>query len=203
MGRPAVLCPSPPLSFFFAGKLFGKRSATEECAPHPNKRRRWPVPLLETLLPRHMQIIYEINHRFLLEVAARWPGDTQRLRRMSIIEESSPKLVRMAHLAMVGSHAVNGVAQIHTRLLRCSLFPDFADLWPGKFSNKTNGVTPRRWLLGANRPLSDLLTKQLGSDRWVLDAAALQGLAAFASDPIFQAQWQVREMEGPLGPRLT
>src|SRR5205807_6287827 len=113
----------------------------------PEALERWPAPLVERVLPRHLQIIYEINHRFLKQVAARWPNDTDRLRRMSLIEEGSVKQVRMAHLSIVGGHSVNGVAEVHSRLVRTELVPDFAELWPERFNNKTNGVTPRRWLL--------------------------------------------------------
>ena len=116
--------------------------------------------MINDLLPRHMQIIYEINHRFLLEVRAFWPNDNNRLAAMSIIEESSPKMVRMSHLAVIGSHTVNGVAMIHTKLLKSVLFPDFLLMWPEKFINVTNGVTPRRWLLQANPALSSIYTRQ-------------------------------------------
>src|SRR5262249_55971798 len=119
---------------------------------------RWPVALLEVVLPRHLQIIFEINHRFLKQVAQRWPGDEARLARMSLIEEGPSKQVRMANLAIVGSHSVNGVAAVHSRLVRSELVPDFHQMWPAKFNNKTNGVTPRRWLLSANPALARLLT---------------------------------------------
>ena len=119
---------------------------------------KWPVSLLEYVLPRHMQIIYDINYRFLHQVATVWPGDLARLQRMSLIEEGEQKQVRMAHLAMVGSHSVNGVAALHTELVKTSLVPDFYQLWPARFNNKTNGVTQRRWLLRANPQLADLCT---------------------------------------------
>ena len=115
----------------------------------PEALEKWPVPMLEELLPRHMQIIFEINHRFLCQVDAKWPGDVERLAAMSIIEESQPKMVRMAHLAVVGSHVVNGVAEIHTALVKSRLFPEFNEMWPGRIVNVTNGVTPRRWILQA------------------------------------------------------
>ena len=121
----------------------------------PEALERWPVALFERLLPRHLQIIYEINHRFLREVQTRWPGDDgPRCARMSIIEEGAGKQVRMAHLATVGSHSVNGVAKLHTELVKRELLPDFYELWPERFNNKTNGVTPRRWLLHANPRLT-------------------------------------------------
>jgi starch phosphorylase len=110
------------------------------------------VALLEYVLPRHVQIIYDINARFLQRVATKWPGDLERMRRMSLIEEGPQRQVRMAHLAVVGSHAVNGVAALHSELLKTSLMPDFYQLWPERFTNKTNGVTQRRWLLGEPAP---------------------------------------------------
>ena len=116
----------------------------------PEALEKWPVALLEHVVPRHLQIIYEINRRFLEHVAAVWPGDHERLRRMSLIEEGASSQVRMAHLAIVGSHSVNGVSALHSRLVQTTLAPDFYRLWPERFNNKTNGVTPRRWLLQAN-----------------------------------------------------
>jgi len=142
---------------------------------------RWPVAMFERLLPRHLQIIYEINARFLGEVAERWPGDHDRLRRMSIIEEGRERQIRMAHLATVGSHSVNGVARLHSELVTRDLLPDFHAMWPERFQNKTNGVTPRRWLLIANPPLSRTLTHAIGPD-WVRDLDALTELARHADD---------------------
>ena len=112
----------------------------------PEALEKWPVPLLESVLPRHLQIIYEINRRFLEETAVAYPGDRERLKRMSLIEEATPKQVRMANLAIVGSHSINGVSAIHTRLIQKSLVPDFFQLCPERFNNKTNGITQRRWL---------------------------------------------------------
>ena len=151
----------------------------------PEALEKWPVPLMERVLPRHLQIIYEINHRFLTRVAATWPGDEARLERMSIIEEGPPKHVRMAHLAIVGSHSVNGVAQLHTTLLKRDLVPDFYELWPEKFNNKTNGVTQRRWLLKANPKLARLITETIG-DGWITDLQELKKLEPRAEDPSFQ-----------------
>lgn len=156
----------------------------------PEALEKWPVPLLQNLLPRHLQIIFEINHRFLQQVALQWPGDVERLSRMSIIEESDPKMVRMATLAVVGSHTINGVAKIHSHLLTTRLFPDFYEMWPQRFQNKTNGVCPRRWLLAANPALSSLITRALGSEDWVVNMEKLQTLGALASDPRFQAEWR-------------
>ena len=133
----------------------------------PEAMEKWPVSLLEYVLPRHMQIIYDINYRFLHQVTTVWPGDLARLQRMSLIEEGEQKQVRMAHLAMVGSHSVNGVAALHTELVKTSLVPDFYQLWPARFNNKTNGVTQRRWLLRANPQLADL-PRTIGDD-WIMD----------------------------------
>jgi starch phosphorylase len=159
---------------------------------------RWPVALLENVLPRHLQIIYEINHRFLKQVAERWPGDVARLGRMSLIEEAPSKQVRMAHLAIVGSHSVNGVAAVHSRLVRTELVPDFHELWPEKFNNKTNGVTPRRWLLSANPALARLITKAIGPG-WVTDLDRLAGLEAYAADPHFRKEFLSVKRQNKLG----
>jgi glycogen phosphorylase len=149
----------------------------------PEALERWPVGMFEALLPRHLQIIYEINLRFLREVQMHWPGDSERLRRVSIIEEGYPKQVRMAHLAAVGSHSVNGVAQLHTDLVKSQLMADFFALWPERFNNKTNGVTPRRWLLHSNPRLTKLLISRLGPG-WIdlPELTRLQALTAFADD---------------------
>jgi starch phosphorylase len=154
----------------------------------PEALERFPVPLLEHVLPRHLQIIYEINRRFLDQVAAARPGDDGRLQRMSLIEEGTPKQVRMAHLAIVGSHSVNGVAALHTDLLKMSLFADFTALWPERFNNKTNGVTQRRWLLKANPVLADLLTRTVG-DGWITDLSRLRDLEPHAQDRAFQQEF--------------
>ena len=155
----------------------------------PEALEKWPNPMLERLLPRHLQIIYEINARFLREVACRYPYDADRLRRMSIIEEGEPKQVRMAHLAIVGSSSVNGVSQLHTDLLRTTVLRDFAEYWPSKFNNKTNGITPRRWLQKANPPLAHLITEAIG-DRWITDLEELRKLEAFADDPGFRERFR-------------
>ncbi|MFZ5802640.1 MAG: glycogen/starch/alpha-glucan phosphorylase [Candidatus Omnitrophota bacterium] len=159
----------------------------------PEALETWAVPLFEHLLPRHMQIIYEINSRFLREIANRFPGDIERLKRMSIIEEGDPKRIRMAYLAIVGSHSVNGVSALHSELLKSKLFRDFFDLFPEKFNNKTNGITQRRWLLKSNRSLSELITHRIG-DRWAWDLYELKKLLPFAEDPEFRREWrQVKE----------
>ncbi|MEZ4405391.1 MAG: glycogen/starch/alpha-glucan phosphorylase [Polyangiales bacterium] len=143
---------------------------------------RWPVALFEQLLPRHLQIIYEINARFLRQVMNRWPSDTGRVSRMSLIEEGPERQIRMAHLAVVGSHKVNGVAALHTELLKRDVLTDFAELWPERFTNKTNGVTPRRWLLACNPRLADLVTDCAGPG-WATDLDRLESFAAHADDP--------------------
>jgi starch phosphorylase len=145
---------------------------------------RWPVAMFERLLPRHLQIIYEVNRRFIRSVMARFPGDEARIRRMSIIEEGPEKKVAMAHLAVVGSHAVNGVAALHSDLLTRDVLRDFAEMSPQKFSNKTNGVTPRRWLWHCNPRLSALITEAIGPD-WVTDLDQLEKLAPLAKDASF------------------
>lgn len=147
----------------------------------PEALERWPVPLFEELLPRHLQIIYEINHRFLRDVHVFAPNDHSRQRRMSIIEEGAVKQVRMAHLAVVGSHSVNGVARLHSELIKTDLMPEFAELWPDRFCNVTNGVTPRRWLLNANPRLSRVIESRLGAS-WATNLDSLEGLLAHRDD---------------------
>ncbi|HET7872936.1 MAG TPA: glycogen/starch/alpha-glucan family phosphorylase, partial [Terriglobales bacterium] len=154
----------------------------------PEALERWPVSLLEHVLPRHMEIIFGINHQFLRTVARRWPTEIERQRRMSIIEEGPEKQVRMAHLAIVGSHAVNGVSRLHTELLKSSLVPDFADLWPERFSNKTNGVAPRRWILKANPGLARLITQAVG-ENWIVDLEQLRAIENLAADSGFQREF--------------
>jgi glycogen phosphorylase len=151
----------------------------------PEALETWPVDLFGRLLPRHLEIIYEINRRFLQDVAAKYPGDVDRLRRMSLIGEGGERRVRMANLAIVGSHSVNGVAALHTRILKNTLFGDFDRFYPQKFKNITNGVTPRRWLLQANPALSTLITKAIGPD-WVCDLSRLSALLPLAEDPQFR-----------------
>jgi len=160
----------------------------------PEALETWPVVLIGHLLPRHLEIIYEINHRFLQEVAAKYPGDEQRLSRMSIIQEGHERRVRMAHLAIVGSHSVNGVAALHSDILKASLFADFHQFYPGKLRNITNGVTPRRWLLQANPALSKLITEAIGPE-WVCDLDRLKGLIPLAEDPQFRQKFAEAKME--------
>jgi len=155
----------------------------------PEALETWPVSMFERLLPRLLEIIYEINVRFLTEVSRQWPGDTARLNRMSLIQEEPEKRVRMAYLAIVGSFSVNGVAELHSRLLKQGLFRDFAELWPDKFNNKTNGVTQRRWLAACNPGLASLISEKIGED-WVTDLAQLEKLQPLADDPAFQDAWR-------------
>ncbi len=141
----------------------------------PEALETWPLALMEHVLPRHLEIIYEINQELLDRAAAHRPGDVDFLARLSLIDESGERRVRMAHLAIVGSHKVNGVSALHSQLLVQTIFADFASLWPERFTNVTNGVTPRRWLAQANPGLAGLLDRTLGSG-WRLDLEQLQGL---------------------------
>ena len=156
----------------------------------PEALETWPVAVLERLLPRHVQIIYEINFRFLNDVMHHHPGDTDLLARMSIIDEGNGKRVRMAHLAVVGSHKVNGVAALHTQLMKTSIFSDFDHFYPGRIVNKTNGITPRRWLRQANPGLAALVTEQLG-EHWAKNLDQLTQLAPLADDSAFRERFQV------------
>lgn len=155
----------------------------------PEALEKWDMEMIGLVLPRHLQIICEINQRFLDLVKIRYPGDEGRLQRMSIIEEGPVKRVRMAHLAMIGSHSVNGVAELHTKLLKEKIFPDYNEFYPGKFNSKTNGITPRRWLLQANPGLAKLITSKLGSS-WITNLDKLRGLEPLADDSCFQESWQ-------------
>jgi starch phosphorylase len=155
----------------------------------PEALEKWPVDLIGQLLPRHLEIIYEINARFLDEVRAAFPGDDDRLARMSLIDESGDRFVRMAHLATVGSYKVNGVARMHSDLLKQTVMRDFAELWPDKFCNVTNGVTPRRFVATANRPLASLITERIG-DQWLFDLQELRKLEPLADDEAFHERWR-------------
>lgn len=154
----------------------------------PEALETWSVPLFEKVLPRHLEIIYEINRRHLEEVDRHWPGDDARKTELSIIQEGSPKRIRMAHLAVVGSHHVNGVAELHTRLIRANLFPGFNELWKGKFVNVTNGVTPRRWVRGCN-PALGALCDEIAGPGWEADLGRLRKLDAQADRPAFQERF--------------
>ncbi len=155
----------------------------------PEALESWPVSLFEKLLPRHLQIIYEINLRFLKEVAKEFPGDNDRLRRMSIVEEGDVKKLRMAHLAVIGCHSINGVSELHSKLLKTALFKDFYEIFPEKFNNKTNGITQRRWLKKANEALSGLITDAIG-DGWVTDLYKLEKLLPLKDDKEFRNRWR-------------
>jgi starch phosphorylase len=154
----------------------------------PEALEKWPVTLFEHVLPRHLQIINEINVRFLEHVARVWPGDTARLQRMAIITADEPRHIHMGHLAIVGSHSVNGVSALHTELVKTTLAPDFFQLWPERFNNKTNGITQRRWLLQANPLLAQLLTDTIGAT-WITDLEALKALEPVAPDAGFQQEF--------------
>jgi len=154
----------------------------------PEALEKWRIKLIENLLPRHMHIIYEINRRWLNQVTSLYPGDLDRLEKLSIIEEGKEKRVRMANLAIVGSHSVNGVAALHTEILKNKVFKEFYEIWPEKFSSKTNGITQRRWLKLSNPSLSKLISSRIG-DSWITDLTQLQQLAGLAEDEEFQNQW--------------
>jgi starch phosphorylase len=155
----------------------------------PEALEKWPISIFGSLLPRHLEIILEINYHFLELVRKTYPGDEERVTRMSIIEETGEKYIRMAHLACVGSSAINGVAELHTDLLTSGILRDFFELWPGKFNNKTNGVTPRRWVVLNNRKLAGLISDKIG-DTWIKDLYELKKLEKFAKDRKFQNEWQ-------------
>lgn len=160
----------------------------------PEALEQWPVSLIERVLPRHIQIIYEINRRLLRDIWEAYPNDNDRLARMSIIAEGPEKQVRMATLGITGSHSVNGVAALHSDILKTSVFRDFYDFWPEKFNNKTNGITQRRWLKLCNPRLSDLITSHIG-DGWTTDLFALKQLAPLAEDAAFQEKWRNVKLE--------
>lgn len=155
---------------------------------------KWPVALMERVLPRHIQIIYEINRRFLDDVRKAHPDDQSRLNRMSVIEEGPEKHARMANLAIIGSHSVNGVAALHTEILKAGVFRDFYEMWPEKFNNKTNGITQRRWLRLCNPMLSGLISSRIG-DGWITDLDQLKKLVPLADDPAFRKEWRDVKME--------
>ena len=164
----------------------------------PEALERWPLEVFGRVLPRHLQIIYDINAHFLEEVRMRFLGDEERIRRMSIIDDSDQRYVRMAHLACIGSHSINGVAALHTELLKRDVLRDFYELWPRKFSNKTNGVTPRRWLALSNPLLAELITEHIGAG-WIKDLAELRRLEPFAEDAAFRARWRDIKLQNKRG----
>ena len=154
----------------------------------PEALEKWSVGLFRKVLPRHLQIIFEANKRFLAEVEKAWPGDLDKVQKLSLIEEGDNQMVRMANLAVIGSHSVNGVAALHTQLLKSDLFPEFDELYPGKFNNKTNGITPRRWLLSCNPRLAELISSRIGRG-WERNLDELHALEPLAKDPEFQRQF--------------
>src|SRR5512136_2966061 len=160
----------------------------------PEALEKWPVWFFEHILPRHLMIIYEINDHFLAEVQSRFPGDAERVGRMSIIEEHWERRVRMAHLAIVGSHSVNGVAALHTKILKNEVFSDFYEMYPERFNNKTNGITQRRWLKQANPPLSALISDYFG-EGWTTDLYEMHKLRPLAENPEFRARWLAVKQE--------
>ena len=160
----------------------------------PEALEVWPVAMFRRLLPRLLDIIYEINSRFIAEVSERWPGDGERVQRMSLIQEDGEPVIRMAFLAIVGSSSVNGVAALHSKLLTEGLFRDFAELWPDKFNNKTNGVTQRRWLAACNPDLSELISGKIGP-AWITELSGLKQLEKFVGDEEFQHQWRAIKLQ--------
>lgn len=163
----------------------------------PEALERWSCSMLESILPRHLEIIYHINYLHLQAVEKRYPGDVDRMRRMSLIEEEGEKRVNMAHLSIVGSHAVNGVARLHSEILKSDIFKDFYEMNPEKFQNKTNGITPRRWLLLCNPSLADLIAEKIGED-WIVHLDQLQKLRGLAKDPVFQRNVRQIKQENKL-----
>ncbi len=159
---------------------------------------KWPLSLFGKLLPRHLEIIFEINKRFLDQVRIAYPGDNDRIARVSVIDEYGPKYVRMANLACIGSYAINGVAEIHTQLLKKDLFPDYVQMWPDKFYNVTNGVTPRRFLLLINPELASLITSKIGKD-WITQLESLKHLEDYADDNAFQEEWRQIKLDNKKG----
>ncbi len=183
-----ILMDEKKLGWDEAWEITSKTMAYTNHTLLPEALEKWPVSLFERLLPRLLQIIYEINARFLKQVSRKWPGDTQRQTRMSIIEEGHGKYVRMAYLAIVGSFSVNGVAALHSDLLIKGLFKDFYELWPEKFNNKTNGVTPRRWIAHSNTLMTNLISKHIGNE-WIRDLGSIDKLKQYADDRAFSEDW--------------
>jgi starch phosphorylase len=160
----------------------------------PEALEKWPVDLIGRILPRHLQIIFEINERFLAIVRDKYPHDTERVKRLSLIEEGQEKRVRMAYLSIIGGHSVNGVAQLHSNLVKTTIFRDYYELYPERFNNKTNGITPRRWLKLSNPDLVKIINEKIG-DKWTTNLYELKKLEAFCDDPEFQKKWRVAKQE--------
>ncbi|TEW54432.1 glycogen/starch/alpha-glucan phosphorylase [Psychromonas sp. RZ22] len=184
-----ILVDEEGLEWDFAWKLCQSTFAYTNHTLLPEALEKWSVALFEKVLPRHLEIIYEINSQFLTQVVEeKWPGDDQKKEKLSIIEESQPRMVRMANLCVITAYKVNGVAAVHSELVKTDLFPEFHELFPGKLVNVTNGVTPRRWLKACNPGLATLLDETLGQD-WVLDLDKLKGILPKANDPVFQKRF--------------
>ena len=184
-----ILMDEHSLEWDEAWELTSKSMAYTNHTLLPEALEMWPVSMFRRLLPRILDIIYEINARFIVEISQRWPGDNDRIQRMSLIKEGSEPMIRMAYLAIVGSFSVNGVAALHSKLLREGLFRDFYELWPEKFNNKTNGVTQRRWLAACNKGLAELITDKIGGD-WVTELDELKALVTHADDAEFRKAWR-------------
>ncbi len=163
----------------------------------PEALEKWPLSIVEKVVPRHLQIIYEINSRFLKILELKYPGDKDKIARMSIVEEGDVKQVRMANLAIIGSHSVNGVAEIHSELVKTKLVPDFHELWPEKFNNKTNGVTPRRWIVSANPRLAELICDAIG-DKWIADLEEIKAIEPFCRDKEFLIKFSMIKRENKI-----
>ncbi|MEQ1579453.1 MAG: glycogen/starch/alpha-glucan phosphorylase [Steroidobacteraceae bacterium] len=184
-----LLVDEQALAWDDAWSIVGKTFAYTNHTLLPEALEQWPLPIFSKVLPRHLELIYEINARFLDEVRIRFLGDEARLSRLSLINEGGERYVRMAHLACVGSHMINGVAELHSELLKQDVLKDFYELWPEKFTNKTNGVTPRRWMVLANPRLSCLITETIGSG-WIKDLSQLRRLEPLAADAGFRSMWR-------------
>jgi starch phosphorylase len=184
-----VLLDHEGFSWEEAWSVVGRTFAYTNHTLMPEALECWTVDLMRRVLPRHLEIIFEMNGRFLDEVSRRFPGDNEKLRQLSIIQEGDPKRIRMAHIAIVGSFSINGVSALHTDLLKAQLFHDFNQMYPERFNNKTNGITPRRWLLKANPKLSELITETIG-DKWVTDLGQLERLQERLADPEFLRRWR-------------
>ncbi len=183
-----ILIDRAELDWDYAWSICSKTFAYTNHTLLPEALEKWPARMFERILPRHLEIIYEINRRFMDEVEAVWPGNNEIKRKLSIIEEGPDKMVRMGNLSVIGSFAVNGVAKIHSALVKKDLFPEFNHMWPSKLTNVTNGITPRRWLKACNPALSQLIDGKIGQD-WPLNLDKLKGLAEFAEDAKFQKQF--------------
>src|SRR6516162_126528 len=193
-----VLLDQHSLPFAKAWDITQKTLAYTNHTLLPEALEKWSVPLIEKVLPRHMQIIYSINERFLRQITDLPNMNGDKLRRMSVIEEGYEKQVRMANLCILGSHSVNGVSELHSELIVKSLVPDFAELWPQKFNNKTNGVAPRRWLMKANPLLTDLISQTMNEQKWITDLSRLRDLEPWAEEAEFRAAFKAVKRQNKL-----